>query len=413
MKVTSPHYPAFLKEDVAAAHTFEVEDFFRTVLGVSNAWVDAHHGTLKEILQGRDYRDAVMSFMDRCGRAETFEGLLDRASSLLEKEGLLDAVPAVAFAGPSQSSPASPTLDETCRPGLVVLVGPSSTAQTCDQAPEPASRSPAHQTTEYHLQLANVAHTCMSYGSWQDFVVGVIVTEDTIEMAYFDHSVIIFSRGFSIIQQPTLFLTMICGIGKLYAECENGVPRSINTIPCVEHSTLHSDVRVRLSNGSLLRLGEILHQQPGLVGRATCVVRVSQLETGEGPDWSGKKLIMKISWPPAVRMSEVDIIEMARGKAIETGQDWVLAHLPAVLHCQEYSEMDELLRQRLMNWFGGADEGRVLRMVVEEELRPMSHLDGPIELGMVINDIFRCTCTIFFTSSLRFSFVISRLSVAV
>lgn len=89
-------------------------------------------------------------------------------------------------------------------------------------------------------------------------------------------------------------------------------------------------------------------------------------------------------------MSEVDVIELAREQAVETGQTWILSHLPVVLECQEFYTGKDGMSTRLAGFFGRWYVPRVLRMVVEEELTPLGRLRQPLELGNVIYDSFRC-----------------------
>ncbi|TCD63048.1 hypothetical protein EIP91_006061 [Steccherinum ochraceum] len=352
-------FPAFLEEDLAAAHALEVEDFFRTILGVSVAWVDAHHSSLKEIVQSREWRDAGS------GSGSGFGQLVGKATEMLTTVGLIDTPPTFSVLNES------PSLLPSHTPGVLTTLLPST-----------AARSTFH---EAHLRLAKAAHSQLSHGSWRSFVLGAVVVNGKIQLAYFDHSIIVISRPFHILQQPVLYLTLLCGLGRLQAYS----PIPGDTGVAVDHSH-PGGIRLRLSNGALIQLGEVLHQQTGLVGRATCVVRVEQTERCSRRDWDGKRLVMKILWAPKQRMSEVDVIGLARERAVATGEVWVLEHLPDVLHCQEYVTGDEGMQARLQSSFGECYEERVLRMVVEEELQPLGLLRDPVELATVARDVFQC-----------------------
>lgn len=360
--------PTFLEKDLASAHTLEVENFFRTVLGVSNDWVDAYHPTLRRIVESETYRQLA------CGRewrsAGALGAFLRRVSEMLMDEGLLSEIPLCAVIDMASKSCLRPS---PVSEALVLVDG--------------AQR----HHTDLRLRLTDLAHARMSYGCWKSYVLGATVTQDSVQLTYYDHSIIVTSTPFNIAHQPVLFLTMLCGIGSLQAE--NGredygaTDMHIDPHIAMDASTANPpEVRIRLSNGSLVRLHDVLHQQPGLVGRATCVAR---LERAGDADWSGKRVVAKISWPPRDGMSEVDVIEEARERAVETGQTWVLDHLPLVLHCEE--GLGGLpCQQRLADWFGVRYEGRQFRMVVQEELYPLSCLKSPVELGTVVHDISRC-----------------------
>ncbi|TCD62624.1 hypothetical protein EIP91_006608, partial [Steccherinum ochraceum] len=139
-------FPAFLEEDLAAAHTLEVEDFFRTILDVSVAWVDAHHPSLKEIVQSREWRDAA------CGSG--FGQLVGKATEMLTTVGLIDTLPTFSVLNES------PSLLPSDTPGVLTTLLPST-----------AAPSTLH---EAHLRLAKAAHSQLSHGSWRSFVLGAV-----------------------------------------------------------------------------------------------------------------------------------------------------------------------------------------------------------------------------------------------
>lgn len=74
----APPIPEFLEGDLEGAHALEVEDFFRTVLGVSNDWVDKHHLSLRRIVERVAYQVAggIGGWMRRAAERLVGEGII-------------------------------------------------------------------------------------------------------------------------------------------------------------------------------------------------------------------------------------------------------------------------------------------------------------------------------------------------
>ncbi|KAJ7236448.1 hypothetical protein B0H12DRAFT_1026926 [Mycena haematopus] len=117
----------------------------------------------------------------------------------------------------------------------------------------------------------------------------------------------------------------------------------------------------------------------GIVGRGTCV-SLAKLE-GEEED-----LVVKWSRLPKSRTSEAELVKIATELATASGNGWVLNHLPKILHAEE-REFDTDPPQHL----SGEDcELRVLRIVVQERLDPITELTTAAELGEAFCGIFKC-----------------------
>ena len=128
---------------------------------------------------------------------------------------------------------------------------------------------------------------------------------------------------------------------------------------------LFDGLELTLSDGTRLVLGSTIFHQHGIIGRGTCVVRARRDEKGKysGTDddaWDGP-LIVKLSWPAKSRMSEHDIIEKARNAADHNEHRWVLKHLP-----------------------------KVLRIMVQEELSPITEQTAAVDLAQSFREIFMC-----------------------
>ncbi|KAJ7231051.1 hypothetical protein B0H12DRAFT_1146970 [Mycena haematopus] len=116
-----------------------------------------------------------------------------------------------------------------------------------------------------------------------------------------------------------------------------------------------------------------------IIGRGTCV-SLAKLEGEE------ENLVVKWSWLPKSRTSEAKLVKIATELATASGDDWVLNHLPKILHAEE-REFDMDPPQRL----SGEDcELRVLRIIVQERLYPITELTTAAELGEAFHGIFKC-----------------------
>ncbi|KAJ7721396.1 hypothetical protein B0H16DRAFT_1262746, partial [Mycena metata] len=120
----------------------------------------------------------------------------------------------------------------------------------------------------------------------------------------------------------------------------------------------------------------------GLIGRGTCVVHATVIASTDGQN-IGKPVIVKWSWSPRTRTQEASIIKAATTRANETGDTWVLDHLPIVLHSQEVNDADSP-KLRLFQAFEKKYELRDLRITVQEELTPIEHLTTAPELTQAI-----------------------------
>ena len=147
-----------------------------------------------------------------------------------------------------------------------------------------------------------------------------------------------------------------------------------------------------MSDGTRLLLGSTIFHQHGIIGRGTCVVRTKRVEKGKdcGTDddaWDGP-LIVKLSWPAKSRISENAIIEKARGAANHDEHRWVLKHLPKVLHAED--RHINLLSRALIDRMGDQYEERVLRILVQEELYPITERTAAVDLAQSFRETFMC-----------------------
>ena len=97
---------------------------------------------------------------------------------------------------------------------------------------------------------------------------------------------------------------------------------------------------------------------------------------------------MKLSWPAKSRISENDIIKKARKAANNDEHHWVLRNLPRVLHAED--QHINLLSQALIDCMGDQYEAHLLRIMVQEELSPITEQTAAVDLAQSFHEIFKC-----------------------
>lgn len=245
------------------------------------------------------------------------------------------------------------------------------------------------------LRCASYALEMFSHGGLRSHVISALVTDDTIQLIYYDRSLIIMSQPLSFLEDPPHFIAMLRAIGDLSLS-QWGYVRTLIPAPISVNARRQKDIfdglELKLNNGKVLKLGGTVYHQHALIGRGTCVVRAECVNEGrqkrnDDEAWDGP-LIVKLSWPAKSRTPEQDIIKKAR-EAADNGQHrWVLNHLPKVLHDEDIDV--NLLSQALIDNIGGRYEERVLRAIVQEELYPITERTTAPELAESFRDIFNC-----------------------
>ncbi|KAJ7770470.1 hypothetical protein B0H16DRAFT_1410652 [Mycena metata] len=146
-----------------------------------------------------------------------------------------------------------------------------------------------------------------------------------------------------------------------------------------------ADSVIALNNGRSLIMGETIFQSHGIIGRGTCVSRAKMEVMGEQKD-----VIVKWSWPAKTTTLEADLVKIATDLATSSGDSWVLNHLPNILHAEQKEFDEDSPQHHLSEHFGEVYELRVLRLVVQERLRPITELTTADELREAFHGIFKC-----------------------
>jgi hypothetical protein len=248
--------------------------------------------------------------------------------------------------------------------------------------------------TSSMLQCASYALEMMSHGGLRSHVISALVTDDTIQLLYYDRSIILVSEPVNFLEEPSHFVAMLHAMGNLELS-QLGYADLITPPPLLENPRRTEDIfdglKLTLNDGTGLLLGSTIYQQHGIIGRGTCVVR-AQYIGGSGArcdddGWVGS-LVVKLSWPAISRISENDLIARARGAANHDEHRWVLKHLPKVLHAEDRHISS--LSQALVDRMGDRYEQRVLRIIVQEELYPITEQTTAAGLAQSFREIFKC-----------------------
>ncbi|KAJ7903267.1 hypothetical protein B0H13DRAFT_2335120 [Mycena leptocephala] len=205
----------------------------------------------------------------------------------------------------------------------------------------PAERAPKRsKTIPPEIQCASYAVELLSHSDLRTHVIGALVTRNSIQMLYYDRSIVVKSEPLFFTTAPIPFITMLSRIASL-TRAQWGYSAALKeaSTPSVGLSDGISDrtfvgKTLKLTNGWTLRFGNTVFGAHGLIGRGTCVVHATVIASSDGQN-VGKPVIVKWSWSPQTRTREASIIGAATTRATESGDTWVLDHLPIILHSQE------------------------------------------------------------------------------
>ncbi len=101
---------------------------------------------------------------------------------------------------------------------------------------------------------------------------------------------------------------------------------------------------------------------------------------------------LKIESPPSYHKSEVEVLQIARRKAIGE-YEWVLSHLPEILYHEDLGLIVNSLQRGWFEFFNDKDTYKpcALGLFVCDDPRPITRLTAAADLAKVFRDIFKCT----------------------
>ena len=204
------------------------------------------------------------------------------------------------------------------------------------------------------LQCASYALELMSNGGLRSHIISVLVSRNDIELLYYDRSMAIKSTPVHIANAenyPT-FLSILSGFSKL-DRLEWGYPNLL--MPPVAPNTpqelpvtgpldkdfwrdMYKGYVLKLNNGWVLTLRDIVFRAHGIIGRGTVVIRATVTECPPSrEDLVGEIVVVKWGWVPTTRANEAEIVKSARDRA-QQGKEDMLRHLPEIFHEQSFEQ---------------------------------------------------------------------------
>ncbi|KAJ3893222.1 hypothetical protein GG344DRAFT_43743 [Lentinula edodes] len=302
---------------------------------------------------------------------------------------------------------------------------PLSMQQYIEQQGNPQDISPApdRNTPEgVRTQTAGYARDILSNGLPRRHVHSFIVDSTLVRGIFYDHSIIVESAVLNLANKDDqlIFAKMIkqlhalppVGLGLIpeleapfmkdpaslkygqkLPEFEKAKGPPSNAIFEIKEIEEGSKFTFPYKDGTrTVQLQRILFRSHGIIGRGTIVVRVVCACTHCVPnqcDWSGKKLVLKLSFPSVSRVPEQAFMDCCKEKA-KGEHAWVLNHLPDIycsfdIPCGERSPQANFKKK-----FEDKYEMRFLRGSIQDELQPLSTLKTALECAQVFYDIVQC-----------------------
>ncbi|KAG7090111.1 hypothetical protein E1B28_011723 [Marasmius oreades] len=244
------------------------------------------------------------------------------------------------------------------------------------------------------VQCAGYAQLMFNRGGIRTHVIGVLVTDNVLELLLYTRSGGCFTTPLNFAHNPSLFLRILLAFSRL-TRSQWGFFDEL--IPCTwslpQYPVLHGKTDPWMFKGKTLEVGEhkfkvsdIRVFPRGLIGRGTWTIGLMDKSKELLGKARARKLILKISSAPTTRQAESFFIENARTVVEAHVEDqWALRHLPAILDSGEFEGAVSF-----EHLFGEDYEKRTLRYLVVEELFPITHLTDPEELRLAFKDIVKC-----------------------
>ncbi|KAJ4478111.1 protein kinase [Lentinula aciculospora] len=258
------------------------------------------------------------------------------------------------------------------------------------------------------IQCASYAKEMLSSGYIRNHALGITADDSSFRFHYYDHSKVIESQAFHIVDKECtkLFMAMVCQLNKLSTEKLGYIPnldlsdfnylrdpkQLLMKMKDNPQGLIGSTYRLKGSDGKTrtVVIKAVLYRAEGIVGRCSIVVEVECICTESSCTWHGERKVMKISFPSRSRIPEDVLIREARTEAESSGEHWALNHLPELLDTISITyEEKTTVQGRLKAHLKERYEERVMRVTVMEKLHPISELKDLRDLAQVFYDILQ------------------------
>ncbi|KAJ7229865.1 hypothetical protein GGX14DRAFT_553369 [Mycena pura] len=248
-----------------------------------------------------------------------------------------------------------PALFPQLRPRADTSAGPPTTTRSSEKRASNSAKTNSEKEEDTRTQCASYALELLTYGGLRSHVLGALVTNHRSA-------------------ETAQFVNMLKG-GVLTHPFGGSV--------------------VKLNDGRSLIVGGTIFQSHGIIGRGTCVSQARMEVEGREKD-----VIVKWSWPAKTRTPEANLVKIATELATASGDCWVLDHLPKILRAEEREFDENSPHWRLSELFWEHYRLRVLRIVLQERLYPITELTAAPKLSEAFHGIYKCYRWLFETAGI-------------
>ena len=241
------------------------------------------------------------------------------------------------------------------------------------------------------VQCASYALEMLSHGGLRSHVFGALITDNNLELLYYDRSLPVHSDPVCFLKNPASLVAFLYCMRHLTFSQWGHVIRISPSPPTLNPL---QGAQLKLNNGTILELGGLIFRQHALIGRGTCVIRASVKTPQSNDPWSGKSLIVKFGFTLNDRMAEGNILDKITTVAkSDCVHHWVLDHLPEVLHYEAFLADATFVQKRLSGYLkarGIQYESRAPQVLVMTALFSITELTTTEMLIPAISGVFDC-----------------------
>lgn len=269
-----------------------------------------------------------------------------------------------------------------------------------------ASSTETRTQSDSAIQVCNYLLEMFSDHLLRSHATLCLVDRNRLQLYHANRSVILVSSAINLSKSDGLdqFIAVILAFHLLSLKendtfAMNNIRRVKNPNSSSNNKVAQIQDQLELAEGGsdkkfIVTLGDVVSHDPGIIGRSTLVRRA------RSDRWPNTNLVIKVSWPNVGWGAESEFLEKAIEEAKKTGGRWAIKHLPRVFWANDIVFGEDSTLESVANLFKGAkfEEGsytyerRVLRIIIQEELRSLNSLTNVKEVGQVFVDIACSAC---------------------
>ncbi|KAK7036641.1 hypothetical protein VNI00_011574 [Paramarasmius palmivorus] len=257
-------------------------------------------------------------------------------------------------------------------------------------AKRPTKRARTYNYFQQRFLCASYALDMLNLGGIRTHVIGGLVVDDNLQLFLYTRSGICRTEPFSFVEQPRIFLRILLGLSRMTLSqwgvfegmlthrlsCTSVPPATPQLQP---DRTLYMNKSFVLGDFQFV-VGCILVFPSSLTGSGTWIIQATCLKL------SWLRLVIKFSSVSAKRKPEWVFLQAAYQAAQKDQQHiMVLDHLPNLL-CWDQSEFEK----SFVPLFGEGFEWKEMRVMVVEELVPITRLSDPVHFTQAFRETIIC-----------------------